>query len=242
MRCMSPTLLLAGATLALGGFVQGVIGFGIALVGVPIVALIEPSLLPGPMLLLATVLTLLALAREHEHVDWRGVGWAMLGRLPGTAIGVLVVDALPQKQFLVVVGLGVLAFTLLSVISWHPRPTAPALTTAGLLSGALGTAMAIGGPPVALLYQNERGARIRSTLSAYFLLGSFVSAVSLALAGHFSGHDALSALELVPFLLTGFALSGPVRKHVDAGGRIRYLVLAFAGASALVLIGRSLFV
>ena len=99
--------------------------------------------------------------------------------------------------------------------------------------------MAIGGPPVALLYQHEKGARIRSTLSAFFLLGSFVSAASLAAAGHLGGHEVRSALVLVPFLLFGFVLSGPVRKHVDGGGRIRFLVLAFAGASALVLIARS---
>jgi uncharacterized membrane protein YfcA len=239
MGYVSMTMLVAGLVLAFGGLIQGMVGFGLALIGVPVVALIEPDLLPGPMLLLAAVLTVFTLIREHRHVDWRGVGWAMLGRLPGTAIGVLVVDSLPQRQFFVVVGLSVLAFTVLSAITWQPRPTAPALTTAGLVSGALGTAMAIGGPPVALLYQHEYAARIRSTLSAYFLIGSAVSAASLAMAGHLDGHDVVSAGLLVPFLLAGFALSGPARRLVD-GGRIRYVVLGFAAVSALVLIGRSL--
>jgi uncharacterized membrane protein YfcA len=138
-----------------------------------------------------------------------------------------------------VVGLGVLMFTVLSLVSWRPRPTPPALATAGVVSGAFGTAMAIGGPPVALLYQHEQAARIRSTLAAYFTIGSVVSATGLLLAGHLDGHDARTAAVLIPFLLAGFALSGPARRLVE-GGRIRYAVLGFAGLSALVLIGRSL--
>src|SRR5947208_4577635 len=153
-------MVLAGLVLAIGALVQGVVGFGLALVAVPALALVDPSLVPAPMLLVSSAHTVLTVAREHAHVDWRGVGWAMLGRLPGTVIGVYVVDALPRKAFFIVIGLGVLAFVVLSVITWHPRPTPRALTTAGFLSGAFGTAMAIGGPPVALLYQHDHGARI----------------------------------------------------------------------------------
>ncbi|HET9143653.1 sulfite exporter TauE/SafE family protein [Actinophytocola sp.] len=237
---MSSTLLIAGLVLTLGGIVQGVIGFGLALVAAPVLALIAPELLPAPLLLAVLVHTVLTMVREREHVDWHGVGWAMVGRLPGTAAGILVVDALPQRAFFVVVGGGVLAFTALSMLSWRPRPTPQALVTAGVVSGAFGTAMAIGGPPVALLYQHEHGARIRSTLSAYFLLGALVSVAGLTMAGHLDGRDAASAAVLVPFLLAGFALSGPARRLV-AGGRIRYAVVGLAGLSALALIGRSLF-
>ncbi|HEU5475231.1 MAG TPA: sulfite exporter TauE/SafE family protein [Actinophytocola sp.] len=236
---MSTTLLVAGIALALGGLIQGVVGFGLALVATPVLALLEPGLLPAALLLVTMVHTGLAVLREHEHVDWTGVGWAMLGRLPGTVVGVLIVDSLPQRAFSVVVGTVVLAFTVLSVLSWRPRPTPRALTTAGLVSGAFGTAMAIGGPPVALLYQHESGARIRSTMSAFFLVGGLVSVLALAVTGHLDGDDAVSAALLAPFLLVGFALSGPARGLVT-GGRIRYAVVGLAGLSALVLIGRSL--
>lgn len=236
---MTTTLLIAGIVLAFGALVQGTVGFGIAIVGVPVAALIQPELVPGALILVAPVHTVLSLIRERKHVDWRGVGWATIGRLPGTVVGVLIVDSLPRKQFFVVVGAGVLLFTALSLVTWHPRPTPSALATAGVLSGAFGTAMAIGGPPVALLYQHDRAARIRATLAAYLLLGSLVSAASLAVAGQLGGPDVANAALLAPFILLGFALSGPARRLVD-GGRIRYAVIAIAGVSALVLIGRSL--
>ncbi len=43
---------------------------------------------------------------------------------------------------------------------------------------------------------------------------------------------------LIPFLVAGFLLSGPLRKRFDAGG-IRTPTLVVAGASAVVLIVRS---
>jgi hypothetical protein len=235
---VTTSLLIAGMVLAFGAVVQGTVGFGIAMVGVPVAALVMPELIPGPLLLVAPVHTILSLVRERKHVDWRGVGWASAGRLPGGLLGVVAVDSLPQRQFFIVVGSGVLLFTVLSMITWKPRPTVPALATAGLVSGAFGTAMAIGAPPVALLYQHDQGARIRGTLAAFLLLGALMSAGTLALAGHLGWHEVALAGMLAPFIVLGFALSGPVRRRVDS--RIRYAVLAFACLSALALITRSL--
>lgn len=235
---MLATLLIAGFALMVGGLVQGSIGFGLALISVPVFALVRPDLVPGPMVVVGSLHTVLSVLREHGQVDWRGVGWAILGLLPGTVLGALLVDSLPQRLFAILVGSGVLGFTVLSAASPRFRPTAPALTTAGFVSGAFGTAMAIGGPPVALLYQQERGARIRSTLSAYFLLGAIPSVVALIVAGHLHPVDVAKAATLAPFLIVGFALSGPARRLVDRG-RIRWIVLGFAAASALALIARS---
>jgi len=238
---MSTSLLVAGLMLSLGAVVQGMVGFGLTLVAIPVVAMVQPELLPGPILLAASVHPVLSVLRERGHVDWHGVRWAALGRVPGTAVGVLIVDTLAPRAFFTVVGAGVLAITLLSMTSWRPRRTPQTLSAAGLLSGALGTAMATGGPPLALLYQHERGARIRATLGAYFVIGTTLSAGSLAAAGHLDLDDVRSAVMLLPFLTVGFVLSGPARRIVD-GGRIRYAVLGFAAASSLVLIARSLLI
>ena len=237
---MSTALLICGLMLALGGFVQGTVGFGLALVSVPVLVLVQPDLVPAPLLLIGSVHSMVTMLREHRHVYWAGVGWATLGAVPGTAIGVLLVDSLPLRQFSIVVGTGVLAFAVLSTVSWHPRPTGPALTTAGLASGAFGTAMGIGGPPLVLVLQHEQGPRIRSTMSACFLAGSVLAGTGLVAAGQLDGHDVVSAATLTPFLLAGFLLSGPARRLVT-GGRIRYAVLGFAGLSALALIARSVF-
>jgi uncharacterized membrane protein YfcA len=237
---MSIGLLIAGLVVALGGLVQGLAGFGLALVAVPIVALVDPTLLPVPILIAATTHSVMSLAREYQHVDWRGVGWAMLGRVPGTVVGVLLVDSLDQQKFSLLIGLVVLGGVLLSITTWSPRPTPKALLIAGLASGSFGTAMSIGGPPVAMLYQNSTGAQVRATLGAYFVLGSATSIIGLLVAGQVETRQLWTGLLLIPFLVTGFLLSSPLRKFIDAKG-IRTPVLIMSTVSALILIARSIF-
>ena len=54
---------------------------------------------------------------------------------------------------------------------------------AGATSGVLGTATSIGGPPMALVWQRSTGARLRGTMSGFFLIGSVMSIGVLALTG-----------------------------------------------------------
>jgi uncharacterized protein len=232
-------IVLAGLVVAFGALVQGTVGFGIALVAAPLLTLLDPALVPVPLLLLATAHALLMLRRERGEADWVGVGWALLGRLPGIALGVLAVVVLPQRWFVVVVAATVLVCAGLSAVRWRPRPTAAALLVAGVVSGAGGTASSIGGPPVALLYQGERGPRVRATLGAYFAVGSLMSIAGLAAAGEV-GLDALrSAALLLPFMVVGFAASTPARRLLDRGWT-RPAVLAVAIGGALALLGQAL--
>jgi uncharacterized membrane protein YfcA len=231
-------LAAAGVVVAFGGLLQGLIGFGLALIAVPLIALLDPTLLPVPVLMVATAHASMSLAREFGHVDWRGVGWAMLGRLPGTLVGIWIVDSLDPRGFGLVVGGSVLGCVLLSITTWRPAPKPRSLVTAGFASGSFGTATSVGGPMVALLYQNQAGPQVRATLAAFFVLGSGASIIGLVAAGQVTGHQLWTGLALIPFLIAGFLLSGPLRKKVDAGG-IRTPMLIVSGASAAVLIVRS---
>lgn len=231
------TIALAGLAIALGALVQGSVGFGIALVAAPLLAIIDPRLVPVPMLLLATAHAMLTLRREYRDTDWAGVGWALLGRLPGIVVGVLAVAVLPPRWFALAVAVVVLACVALSLVRWRPRPTVPALLLAGVVSGAAGTASSIGGPPVALLYQHAHGARVRATMAAYFVVGSLLSLTGLLVGGQFSADALGAAAVMVPFLVAGFALSGPARRHLDHGWT-RPAVLAMAAAGALALLGQ----
>ncbi|HVK26358.1 MAG TPA: sulfite exporter TauE/SafE family protein [Actinokineospora sp.] len=236
---MTLALVIAGLIMMVGAAVQGTIGFGLNLIAGPILALIDPMLVPVPVLFAGTALAAMMMTRERGHIEWSGVGWAMLGRLPGNLLGVLALATLPATGFNLVIGVSVLVCVALSVITWKPQPTRPALVVAGTASGAFGTIASIGGPPIALIYQNQSGPTIRSTLSAFFLLASISSLITLAATGHVEQRHLTAAAFLVPFLFAGMLISGPLRKHVE-GPRLRVGVLAVATASALLLIGRSL--
>ncbi|WP_433873431.1 sulfite exporter TauE/SafE family protein [Saccharopolyspora sp. CA-218241] len=230
---------LAGLIVLLGALVQGCAGLGMNLIAAPLLATLDPALVPVPLIVSSLLLSGLAMRREWSEVDWRGAGLAVLGRAPGTALGALAVALLPGPAFSVAVGKFVLLCLAASLITWRPRPTPVALLAAGFTGGVTGTASSIGGPPMALLYQHETGPRIRATLAAYMLFGGALSLLSLGIGGQIGVEQLLASAVLLPFLAAGFALSGPLRRVLDAGWT-RLAVLGLSGGSAVLLIVRGL--
>lgn len=237
---VTTALLIAGVIVLIGATIQGVVGYGLNLISAPLLTLVDPALIPVPVLLVALVQSVISLLRERSNTHWSGVGWAMVGRLPGNVLGVLAVSVLPVAGFNVVIALSVLTCVALSLISWRPAPTRPSLVVAGTASGAFGTVSAVGGPPIALLYQHSAGPTIRATLAAFFLLASLSSLATLGIAGEIAQEHLFAAAVLVPFMLAGFALSTVARRVVDDRGAIRAGILSVAAASALVLLVRGL--
>ncbi|MCW2885326.1 MAG: uncharacterized protein QOE54_5996 [Streptosporangiaceae bacterium] len=232
-------LLVAGLAAALGAIVQSGIGLGLGLVAAPIVTLLFPSLMPGALLIAAAVLPLFVVAKEVRHADWKGLRWAFGGRLAGTPLGVWFVALVPQRALGTAVGAMVLLAIGLSLWSGRVPRNAGTLTGAGLLAGIMGTATSIGGPPIALIYQRESGPRIRATLSIFFTVGALLSVLTLATVHELPSRQIWAGLALTPFVVAGFLVSGPFRRYLDRG-RTRNAVLVLTGASALILIVRSL--
>ncbi len=232
-------LLVAGLAVALGGLVQSGVGLGLGVVASPVVTLLDPALMPGSMLVAGAVLPALILAREARHTDWPGVSWALAGRLAGTAAGIWVVTVVPLRALGIVVGtvvLGVIALTSVGADLPRNRWT---LLAAGVVSGTTGTATSIGGPPVALLYQQERGPRVRATLSLFLCVGNSLAVVALATTGHLPGRDLGVGLIFLVCAAASLLAATRFRQFLD-GGRIRAAVLLVATASAVILIIHSL--
>jgi len=232
-------LLLAGLAVLAGAAVQGCVGLGLGLVAAPVMALLDPTLVPATILLVTSVLPVLTSVRELDDVDWSGLRFALGGRLPGVVLGSWIVVTQPPRTTAVVVAVVVLGAVVLSATSWDARPTPRALLLAGVVSGVSGTATSIGGPPVAMLYSRASGSTLRSTMGVYFLVGNVLSGTALALAGEIGQRELLRALALLPFLLAGFWLSGPLRGRIDAGW-LRVAVLGISAAGAIVLLVRTL--
>jgi uncharacterized membrane protein YfcA len=103
----------------------------------------------------------------------------------------------------------------------------------------LGTATAIGGPPMALVWQRSEGARLRSTMSGFFLVGSVMSIIALAATGAVTGHTMAMFAILIPAAVAGYVLSRGLNRVLDPK-RLRWLAIGVSGAGAVVLIGREL--
>jgi uncharacterized membrane protein YfcA len=227
--------LVALAVVTVGATVQGTLGFGANLLAVPVVAVLEPAAVPATTGIIIFPLAVGMVAAEHHHVDWRGVGWLLVGRLPGTVVGVAVVALVAPPTLSVLTGLAVLVAVGVSVGSATVPLTRPTTVAAGVASGAMGTATSIGGPPLALLYQHHEGPVLRSTLAVTFGIGTLVSLAGLAVAGEVYGWQVLLALALVPGIGIGLVASRYLARRLD-GRWLRPAVLTVAALAAVLAI------
>jgi uncharacterized membrane protein YfcA len=231
--------LAAVSIIATGAAIQGSVGFGLGVFGAPILLLIDPRLVPGPMLLDALLLTVLVAVREWRWVRLADLGWSVPGRLLGTGLAVWILKTIPAERFQVAMG----SFMLLAVaLTWvGPRlPLNPrTLFGAGTLAGVMGTITSIGGPPMALLYQNEEGPRLRGTLAAFFTLGVIFSIGGLTAAGRFGWTEVKLAVVLLPGIVAGFALSAWTSTRLEKR-HTRAIVLVTSAIAGVLVVAKGL--
>jgi uncharacterized protein len=234
-----PLLLLGSLAVFGGSALQASTGLGLGMVAAPALLLIDPGLVPGPLLVLAFLVSLLIAIRDRRAIDRRGLSFALAGRIPGTVLAGMTISMLPLATYSLVFGSLVLAAVLLSVSGWRVLPTPRNLLTAGFASGYMGTLTSIGAPPLALAYQHDSAASMRATMAAYFVIGSAFSLLVLALFGKFAIEEVVAGTIFVPPLLAGFWISGQLVRRMN-DQRARAAVLWLSGLSSLALIVKTL--
>jgi uncharacterized protein len=232
-------LIVGGLAVFVGAIVQGGVGFGLGLVAAPVLTMLEPDLMPGAVQVVNMTLPLFTLAVEWRRVDWRGLGFAVLGRIPGSVLGALVVVYISVYARGIFVGVMVLAAVALTARALSVPRNGMTITSAGFLSGVTGTATGIGGPPLALVYQTAKGPQIRATLAMFFFLSGAQSLAVLAVVDALPARAVTTGAALIVPMVLGFLVSGPLRRYLD-GGRVRAAVLVVAATSALALITQNL--
>lgn len=227
-------------TITLAGILQGTTGVGYGLIAGPVLVLLDPSFVPGAVLVTGLFVTALTAWRERQFVRWDLLGAGIAGRVPGALLGAWLVLLLSPAAFGIAFGAMVLLAVGISLLGARFEATRASVAAAGVVSGIMGTITSAGAPPMAIVMQNQPSRQMRATVSAFLLLGALISIAALALVDRFGIDDLARALVLIPFCVLGFRLSGPLigLKALDA--TLRPLVLSVCAAMSLLLILRSL--
>jgi uncharacterized membrane protein YfcA len=210
------------------------------MIAAPVLAIVDASLVPAVNLVLACCVTAAVLVQDGASLDMRGAGWALAGRVPGVVAGTVLVALLPRQLIALLVVVAVVAGVAVTVYGFRPQPTRPAVVVAGAMSGLMGTATSIGGAPMAMVWAQFAGARLRSTMGAFFLVGSMMSLTALTLVGSVRAAELWYALLLVPAAALGFALARPVGRRMDVR-RIQLVAMGLSVTGAAVLAVQQLF-
>ncbi len=216
--------------------IQGVVGMGFAMVSVPILALIDPSLAPVPQLLITLPLTVSMAWRERRHIQLSGVGWIIGGRIPGAVIGIGLLGVATQQTLDIAIASIVLGAVAILASGFHVKRTPFSEFGAGLVSGVSGLVASIGGPPLALLYTRDDGPTVRSNLAAIFTIGLMITISARALTGNITLSDVRVAAILFPALAAGYVVSYRFKSRISQPiVRNAILVLSLLGAIGLII-------
>lgn len=232
--------IIASIVVFIGSMLQAVTGFGFAMFAAPLLAAISPELVPGPVLLLTLIFTMGVIRREWKNVDWSGLCWILVGRLPFTLVAVLVMGSISRDATTVVFALFVLSGVALSLTPLRIAPSAPALVITGGLAGFFGTVTSIGAPPLALIYQHQKSSTVRGTLAVNIVVGCAFSLVMLLAFGNIGKRDLVEASALVPASMIGLFCSSLIVTRIN-DALLRRLLLAIVAAAAIFVLWRTLF-
>ena len=232
-------ILLISLVVSIGAALQGSVGFGMALAANPILVLINPEFVPGPMLASAFFLSILVIIRERQSLSLNGLQWAIAGRLLGAILSAWLLLLISPDALILLFGFLVIFAVLITAFGFKIPITKINLGIAGTLAGIMGTIGSIGGPPMALVYQREDACRIRTTLSGFFIAGTAISMATLAMIGRFGVQEIKLTGLLIPGLFFGFILSSKALPWFD-GKYTRPIILLISTISALVVITRQL--
>ena len=232
-----PLALAVLTVVFVGAIVQAGMGMGFGLTVAPILALLDPALVPVATLWLGGATSLAGAWRERSGIVWREVAIGAGGRALGVTAGIAILIHLTDRGlFSLVFGLVIALAVALSVIGITLAMNARNLTVMGFASGTMGAITSVGAPPLALIYQGVPAARARPTLAAFFVLGCVLNLAGAYGIGYGGWRDIGLALFMAPAAIAGIWAGRKLTARFD--GSYRGLLLAVSGVAALALIAR----
>jgi uncharacterized protein len=228
-------LAAIAAIMAVATVIQMAVGVGLSLVMIPLLAIVSPSLVPGPAIASAFVVMLAMVRGNTHHIDRVEIGWGAAGLLIGTAIGVLALTAIDPTHLPRLFGALILLAVGLSLAGLDLALTARNITITSVISGFMGGMSGIHGPLIGVVYAGQNPSKVRATLGLYWIVAYAMLIGMHVVAGRFTFADLGRAALLLPGIFIGTWLAPRALAVMDRE-RMRIALLAIAIIGALVLL------
>ena len=218
------------AVVLLATLIRSAVGFGEALVAVPLLALRMPIRVAAPLaVLLSITIAAIVIAQDWRQVHARSAGWLVLATLPGIPIGLWLLTAVDGRVVKALLGVVILAFAVYSLSRRAPPRLAHDhlawLVGCGLCAGVLGGAYGMNGPPL-VVYGTLRSwppARFRATLQAYLLPASILGMAGYWAAGLWSHDVSAYFVRALPVVLVGVVAGRAINRRLDGPSFARWV-------------------
>jgi uncharacterized membrane protein YfcA len=203
-----------------GIFLQGVVGFGMALVAVPLLAMFVDISAAVPLIALSGNLAkVLLLAYYRKEVSFKPVLGLSIASLVFIPLGVIALDYLDKELSLAILGVVVVFYAFYSLLKFRlpdfDRPQWMILF--GALGGFLGGAFNTASPPV-IMYANSKDwtpQEFKSNLQGYALITGLFIMVSHWLNGNITPQVWHSFLYSIPAVVLAVAAAVSLDRFIN---------------------------
>jgi uncharacterized membrane protein YfcA len=218
-----------GATL-----LRSALGFGEALIAVPLLAFVLPVNVAAPVAVLISItVAAVVVAQDWRHVQVRSAARLVLSTLAGIPMGLLLLRSAPEP--IVKAGLGLLvggfAVSALRSRGSYELTDDRLAWLFGVSAGVLGGAYGMNGPPLVIYGALRRWSpeHFRATLQGYFLPASVMGMIGYWAAGLWTPSVSRYYLLSLPTALLAIGLGRTINRRFD--GR-RFFVYVYVGLIA----------
>lgn len=235
------TFIIAAGIFFAAGVVQGLTGFGSALVAIPLLAFIVDIKLAVPLCMLnGLIITGYLALRLRQHLSRKRILPLFIGSLPGVLVGATLLTQVDSTVIRRLIGILLIFYGSYSLLikprSLRLRPFWGYI--AGFFTGAIGAAFSAGGPP-AIIYTSLtdwKKEEIKATLTGFFIVNGLITAAVHGLTG-MTTVDVLRYFSVTaPLVLCGTIIGS---RLTDKISRQQYIRLIFV---FLIIMGMMMFV
>lgn len=219
-----------------GAITQSAIGIGF---GIPacFLVLIDPSMVPSCIVLMGSFLALSNGILSIKDVIKVDLIYSFSGRVVGSLLAIpLLFLTIGTKYYLITFGVLLLIVTYLSARKWDIVATKKNITVAGAASGLMGSLIGIGGPPMAIVYQNSTAKNVVATLNMFFGIGALFTVILFVYFNIINLPEVMKSLYLVPALIIGTMVGRKKNIKDFVNKNLKSLIILVCFVSAVVII------
>jgi uncharacterized membrane protein YfcA len=240
---LDPTVLILSVIVIVffASFTQSVVGFGTAMVGMPLMVGVLGIQISSPLIaLLGLTLEAIMLLYYRQSVSLRVMWRLIAAAVVGIPLGVLAIRQIDEDVVLTLLGLVIAGYAIYGLL----RLRLPELKSnlwaygAGFLSGVLGGAYNTAGPPVVIYGHCKRWPpeEFRGNLQGFFLVIDLLVVANHTVVGNMTSDVWRTyLLALVP-LLVGFVVGTRLATRINPAlySRIVLVMLVILGVRLIL--------
>ncbi len=241
---MPDPTVLALAVIAIvffASFTQSVVGFGTAMVGMPLMVGVLGIQTSSPLIaLLGLTLEAIMLLYYRQSVSLRVMWRLIAAAVVGIPLGVLAIRQIDEELVLTLLGVVIAGYAIYGLLRLRLPELKSTLWAygAGFLSGVLGGAYNTAGPPVVIYGHCKRWPpeEFRGNLQGFFLVIDLLVVANHTVVGNMSSDVWRNYLLALTPLLIGFAVGTRLATRINPAlySRIVLVMLVILGVRLIL--------